>query len=347
MSEMSVIDACSMNNSDNPFYINLPINIVSESASGLFSDACMCISEYGRQSAPRGMTINELSNVTMTLINPQNNIVDIEARNISVKYLLAEWLWYVKGDQDKAGSDFICKYAPFWDTLRNPDGSLNSNYGHYFFKRMDEVLPTEEEFKPISDYYFQKSQFHYVIDTLLKDSDSRQAVVNINNIYHKAHPTKDFPCTTAMQFFIRDNKLHMTVTMRSTDLVLGYCNDVFQFTMFQRIVLNELNKELRQMNKHGIAYAEDDGTLMIVGAVNHKPIKMGTFTLFTTSLHVYERHFKMMENTVHNREKKKAIPDIKWIYNLSYDDWKSIANNEKNDERIVKYRTIIEEILNS
>ena len=55
----------------------------------------------------------------------------------------------------------------------------------------------------------------------------------------------------------------------------------------------------------------------------------------------------MMENTVHNREKKKTIPDIKWIYNLSYDDWKSIANNEKNDERIVKYRTIIEEILNS
>ena len=254
MSEMSVIDACSMNNSDNQIYINLPLNIVSESASGLFSDACMCISEYGRQSAPRGMTINELSNVTMTLINPQNNIVDIEARNISVKYLLAEWLWYVKGDQDKAGSDFICKYAPFWDTLRNPDGSLNSNYGHYFFKRMDEVLPTEEEFKPISDYYFQKSQFDYVIDTLLKDRDSRQAVVNINNIYHKAHPTKDFPCTTAMQFFIRGNKLHMTVTMRSTDLVLGYCNDVFQFTMFQHIVLNELNKELRQMNKHGIAY---------------------------------------------------------------------------------------------
>lgn len=43
MSEKSVIDACSMNNSDNPIYINLPINIVSESASGLFSDACMCI----------------------------------------------------------------------------------------------------------------------------------------------------------------------------------------------------------------------------------------------------------------------------------------------------------------
>ena len=134
----------------------------------------------------------------------------------------------------------------------------------------------------------------------------------------------------------------MTVTMRSTDLVLGYCNDVFQFTMFQHIVLNELNKELSMLSKYGIVYSEDSEFELY-----NKPIEMGTFTLFTTSLHVYERHFKMMENTVHNREKKKVIPDIRWIYNLSYDDWKSIANNEKNDERIVKYRTIIEEILNS
>lgn len=342
----TTIEKCSMNNSDNPIYINLPINIVSETASGIFRDACECILEYGRDSAPRGMLIKELSNVTMTLINPYNNIVDIEARNISTKYLLAEWLWYVKGDQDKSGSDFICKYAPFWNTLRNPDGSLNSNYGHYFFKPMDEVLPTEEEFKPISDYYFQKSQFDYVIDTLLKDPDSRQAVVNINNIYHKAHPTKDFPCTTAMQFFIRGNKLHMTVTMRSTDLVLGFCNDVFQFTMFQNIVLRELNKELRQMNKHGIAYSEDDGTPMIVGAVNHKPIKMGTFTLFTSSLHVYERHFKMIENTVHNSDHVKELPDMKWLFTLDYSDFLDLERQDKTDSRTLHNRELVNNILN-
>lgn len=343
---VTTIEKCSMNNSDNPIYINLPINIVSETASGIFRDACGCILEYGRQSAPRGLTINELSNVTMTLINPYNNIVDIEARNISTKYLLAEWLWYVKGDQDKTGSDFICKYAPFWKTLRNPDGSLNSNYGHYFFKHMDEVLPTEEEFKPISDYYFQKSQFDYIIDTLLKDRDSRQAVVNINNIYHKAHPTKDFPCTTAMQFFIRGNKLHMTVTMRSTDLVLGFCNDVFQFTMFQNIVLRELNKELRQMNKHGITYSEDDGTPMIVGAVNHKLIEMGTFTLFTSSLHVYERHFKMIENAFHNSDCVKELPDMNWLFTLDYSDFLDLERQDKTDSRTVRHRELANSILN-
>lgn len=343
---VTTIEKCSMNNSDNPIYINLPINLVSDTASGIFRDACGCILEYGRDSAPRGMIIKELSNVTMTLTNPYNNIVDIEARNISEKYLLAEWLWYIKGDQDKAGSDFICKYAPFWDTLRNPDGSLNSNYGHYFFKPMDEVLPTEEEFKPISDFYFQKSQLAYVIDTLIKDPDSRQAVVNINNIYHKAHPTKDFPCTTAMQFYIRNNMLHMSVTMRSTDLVLGFCNDVFQFTMFQNIVLKELNNEYRMMNKHGIAYSEDDGTPMIVGAVNHKPIKMGTFNLFTTSLHVYERHFDMIKNVFNNSNQKKEIINLEWMYKLNYNDWKNLYNENCKDTRILSYRELANNILN-
>lgn len=263
------------------------MNIDGNSANEIFKKSFDTVMSVGETSCPRNSLIKELRNVTLTLKNPLNNVVSVKNRNINKKYLVYEFIWYLMAEQDKTASDMICSHAKFWDTLRNPDGSLNSNYGHYFFAPMDEVLPTEEEYKPISDYYAIHSQYEWIIDTLSKDKDSRQAVVNINNIYHKAHPTKDFPCTTAMQFMIRDNKLHLTVTMRSTDLVLGYCNDVFQFTMFQEMVYNELQN----------VYPE---------------LEIGEYTLFTTSLHIYERHFSMMDNyecDIENEERNNKLSE--------------------------------------
>lgn len=297
---------------------------VADNVNALFVEACKAIPVSGFRSCPRGMEIQELLNAGFVLTDPRNNIVDLPERKISPKYLTAEWLWYVSGEQDKEGSDFICSYAPFWDTIRNVDGSLNSNYGYYFFRNMDEVLPTEEEFKPISDYYFQNSQMNYVVDTLVADKDSRQAIVNINNIYHKAKPTKDFPCTVSMQFFIRENRLYMTVCMRSTDLVLGFCNDVFQFTMFQFVVYNELKKY----------YPE---------------LELGSFTLFTGSLHFYERHNRMVEDI--NQKYQDADPAGTYLdsetlsllrsfqnhtYSEFLDSWKHIKSGTETNSQLYK-----------
>lgn len=307
--------------------MNIPMAILGDTANDLFVTACDIIFNYGEESSPRGMKIKEINNCTLTLTNPYDNIVNSKYRNISLRYLIAEWLWYVKGLQDKEGADFICKYAPFWNTIRNSDGSLNSNYGHYFFKRMIDVLPVDESVKNVTYDCYNISQFEYIVTTLLNDTDSRQAVVNINNIYHKANKTKDFPCTTAMQFFIRDNKLRMTVTMRSTDLVLGFCNDIFQFTMFQSVVLNEINKNCIKLNK--------------------QPIEMGVFTLFTSSLHVYERHFDMMKNVVNNENDTIFIKTIDWIKDLKYNDFLRILNEEDTiDADICHYRNEINSILN-
>lgn len=299
------------------------MEIIADNVNDLFVNACKALNNFGEIVSPRGMSVHELRNVSLVLTNPENNVVTVKDRNISFKYLIAEWLWYVGARQDKEGADFIVKYAPFWGTLRNNDGSLNSNYGYYFFNKMDQVLPTEEEFKPISDYYFNKSQFEYVIDTLVKDSESRQAVVNINNIYHKAHTTKDFPCTTSMQFIVRDNKLHMTVTMRSTDLVLGFCNDVFQFTMFQYIVFNELKKRYNELS-------------------------MGEFTLFTASLHYYERHQNMVNNVISNSDDRIEFDTInvykeaiKAMKELEYEDFKIYAEYMYDNKKKLEPRGCI------
>lgn len=273
-----------------------------ESANDLFQSLCNHIVVNGDESSPRNMKIKELNNCSLVLTNPYLNVVYNKHRKINLKYLVAELFWYMSGDQTKKGSQFISNHASFWKTIINKDGSLNSNYGHYLFNTMDKVLPTEEEYLPISDYYFSKSQFDWIIDILHKDSHSRQAVVNINNIYHKSKPTKDFPCTVAMQFFIRNYKLHMTVTMRSTDLVLGFCNDIFQFTNIQMMVLNKL-KEL------------------------DVDVSMGIFTLFTTSLHVYEKHYKMIETVIKEPEYEPYKDRISTYKDLNVSDIKHILSS--------------------
>ena len=55
---------------------------------------------------------------------------------------------------------------------------------------------------------------------------------------------KDTPCTYAVQFTILDNKLNMSVLMRSNDIWYGFCNDQYQFSMLQQIVAKRLYIEI-------------------------------------------------------------------------------------------------------
>ena len=234
-------------------------------ADDLFMEACYAFQNDNPDVlSPRGMMVKEFRNVSLILHDPTCAVIRNKRRNISVKYLKAEWFWYVMADQTKEGADYIAGYAPFWNTIRNEDGSLNSNYGHYVFKPMKELIPGEFP-------TMEMSQFDWVVNQLKNDADTRQAIININNPAHKKTPTKDFPCTASMQFFIREGKLESTVTMRSTDFILGFCNDIFQFSMFMQTVYHELT---------GV----------------YPDLELGKLTLFTASLHVYERHWDMVDD---------------------------------------------------
>lgn len=239
------------------------------------------------ETAPRNQKIKEITNVSFTIENSCNNIVYNPIRKISTKYLVIEFLWYLLGKQDKKGSDFIVKYAKFWDTLRNSDGSLNSNYGYYIFNPMNSISSVKNS----NNFYSNNSQFDYVVNTLIKDKDSRQAIININSIFHKSiENIKDFPCTTSMQFLIRNNYLNLTVHMRSCDIVLGFCNDVFQFTEIQKLLYFYLKN-------------------------TYTDLKLGTYTLMANSLHLYERHFDMGKNlTCIPKNSDIYIDDVKNPY---------------------------------
>ena len=104
--------------------------------------------------------------------------------------------------------------------MANKDGTVNSNYGWQWSR---------------------EAQLDKVIDILRKDKTTRQATISIYDGKEIDDYKHDTPCTYAVQFTIIDNKLCMSVYMRSNDLWYGFCNDQYQFSMLQQKVAQELN----------------------------------------------------------------------------------------------------------
>ena len=52
------------------------------------------------------------------------------------------------------------------------------------------------------------------------------------------------PCTLGYRFFLRDGLLHMHTTMRSQDLWLGFCYDIFTATILQELLAGWLGAGL-------------------------------------------------------------------------------------------------------
>lgn len=128
-------------------------------------------------------------------------------------------------------------------------------------------------------------QYDAVIDKLKNDSDSRQAVVTIWNPEYDNQPSKrDYPCTVLHQFRIRNNKLNMSVYMRSNDVWLGAAYDFFQFTQVQ------------------IAMAS------VLG------IEPGKYAHHVGSLHIYEQHYGPAEDL----KKTDELVDIPSITGSSW-----------------------------
>ena len=99
----------------------------------------------------------------------------------------------------------------------------------------------------------------YVVETLLSDNGTRQAVMTIWE--RSPRESKDIPCTVSLQFLIRYDKLHCIANMRSSDCYLGLPYDVFSFSMIATYV--RLLTGLR--------------------------LEMGALHIFHGSLHIYTR----------------------------------------------------------
>lgn len=184
-----------------------------------------------------------------------------------------EWYMEMSTNVNDIGGD---KVPAAWKATANEHGEINSNYGHLIFSKK---------------YH---EQYEQVFAELRDNPDSRRASMIYTRpsiwIEYNENGKNDFICTNSVTYYIRDNKLHCVVQMRSNDVVFGYKNDY----AWQKFVLNHLCADLDEarMSKYEPA------------------LEIGDIHWQVQNLHVYERHFHLVEEEKEVEEHSKHYYDF-------------------------------------
>ena len=231
--------------------------VSSSTLNSSFQECCKELLEYGVETSPRGEKVKEIINYSIVIDDPRNRVITFPERKTSMKYLFGEFIWYLSGSPNVQD---INLYSKFWEAIAKEDGTVNSNYGTRIFGHSK---------------LYPYNQWNKAKELLQKDKDSRQAIIRINHAEDYTYANKDVPCTLTLQFFIRNNALHLVVNMRSNDIWRGYCNDQFQFTMLQELMMLELRE----------FYPE---------------LQLGKYYHNAASMHIYELHFEAAKKIIAN-----------------------------------------------
>jgi thymidylate synthase len=179
-----------------------------------------------RNSGYKFQNTKALFNIGFWLENPMDNIVYHRERPWNQEYADAEWKWYLTGDNRLSTlGDIYGKIPKIWQRMADKDGRVNSNYGWQWNR---------------------SRQLDYVVNLFERDPQTRQAAISIYDGKENANYAFDTPCTYAIQFYITDDKLNMSVMMRSNDLWYGFAIDQYCFSNLQKTVAQRLSIEIGQ-----------------------------------------------------------------------------------------------------
>lgn len=213
-------------------------------------------------------------------------------------YQQNELEWFISQSRNIEDLKSIAGFIPkIWEDIAEVNGIVNSNYGW--------CCLSEEN----------GNQFWNAMKHLEKDPNSRRAIMiynrpsmhedwianrGNNNLkwqfktmdeYREMHG--DFMCCQNNHFLIRDNKLEMTVHMRSLDAVFGYNADYIWFDWI-------FNKAVQYLKK---SYPE---------------LERGQMVIYADSVHVYARHYDDLEHEAQFGAKNPKVTDIRPKMNNPY-----------------------------
>ena len=181
-------------------------------------------------------------NEVFTLENPSDKVITTPQRKFNEDYAEYEWNWYLKGDRDASE---IGERAKIWKQMMvEGTTEVNSNYGYFWNKNY---------------------QLSRVVQELRVNKETRRAIVVHYDINELDRYKYDTPCNDVLNFYIKDDKLHLTVFARSIDLVFGFCNDQYTFAKLMEMVAFQLD------------------------------IPVGEMHWMVTNLHIYPRHYDMLK----------------------------------------------------
>jgi thymidylate synthase len=178
-----------------------------------------------------------------------------------------------------------------WKAVADKDGFINSNYGWCIYSPENGFSYNDHE-RADSMWQVERahhySQFKRCVQELWATPESRRAMMIYTRpsmwLDYNKNGRSDFMCTNAVQYLIRDGAVHAIIQMRSNDAVFGFKNDrAWQQHVLEKVT-NELNSYSHQRQTAGL-----------------EPIcpiyDVGNLYWNAGSLHVYERHFHLVDPT--------------------------------------------------
>ena len=183
-----------------------------------YVDLVMYVVENGETATPRGIPTREVLGAQIVLRDPRNALPVGVGRGVSPTFNAAGAACLVGG---VSYPEILTRIAPRFANF-NRDGIDRERYGP---RSWLQVLGC--------------------VRHLTEDPHSREAIVTVQPARtEEADGGRVFPCTTSIQFLLRDGALNCVVSMRSNDVWSGLSGDIWTFTQLQRTVAWALGAEL-------------------------------------------------------------------------------------------------------
>lgn len=200
-----------------------------------------------------GRVIESISPVTTTYLKPNERVLFSKERDANPFFHFLEGLWMLNGENDvETVAFYVKRMADFSD-----DGIyLNGAYGYRW-----------------KSYFAHHDQLKTIIERLEDNPDDRRCVLTmwdpIQDLFIRGEESKDIPCNTHIYFKIRNDKLQMTVSCRSNDIIWGaYGANAVHMSILHEFMASSIG------------------------------VKMGKYHQISDSFHAYEKVYKPLQEKI-------------------------------------------------
>lgn len=207
----------------------------------------------GKLASPRGIKTREILNASISYTGRPQYVFYNPVRHLNPVFHLVELFYFLNGRDD----DVLCNYVSSMRMFLDKDsGRFDGSYG----PQLALVLPR-------------------VLKYLKRDPSTRRAVVPILSARHLFDPTsKDVPCNDLLSLMVRDDRLNMTIVVRSQDVCRGFLYDTLEWQLLHFLLAKALG------------------------------FGLGTYDYYALSLHMYEKDLKSLMEARGKTEENLSQP---------------------------------------
>lgn len=208
----------------------------------------------------------------------------LTTKKVGWKWAILEilWIWQQKSNRVE---DLRKHGVTIWDEWELPDGSIGTAYGYQMGKKVRKLNGELVD------------QVDYLLYQLKHNPASRRHITSLWNIDDLDEMALE-PCVWNTQWLVKEGKLNLIISARSSDVALGLPYNLLQYYVLQRLVAQ---------------------------VTGHQPGKM----IFNIGdAHIYDRHIEKLKEQIqlpqYPAPKLWINPEIKNFYDFTIDDIKLI-----------------------